>query len=181
VKRNLGLVGVAVGLIFVVLLTGCGNSVAQQEKEYKEQWTQVVNKFESRVTSDDKKANDLVGKNDIVGLRTLVASRLANVNDVMAQVFKLDPPKEYQRVQITTLYYLMALEDQLKAQNDVNDAVLSGNPTTDLKTILDGYTKHQADSTGRSGTRFGTEEGGYDNRGSRTKVEFKYTQKHNAE
>ena len=140
-KRNLGLVGVAVGLIFVVLLTGCGNSVAQQEKEYKEQWTQVVNKFESRVTSDDKKANDLVGKNDIVGLRTLVASRLANVNDVMAQVFKLDPPKEYQRVQITTLYYLMALEDQLKAQNDVNDAVLSGNPTTDLKTILDGYTK----------------------------------------
>lgn len=140
-KRILGLVGVAVGLIFVVLLSGCGNSTAQQEQQYKQQWTQVMNKFETRVTSDDTKANDLATKNDIVGLRSLINSRLANVNDVLAQVLKLDPPEKYQRVQITTLYYLMALEDQLKAQNDVNDAVLAGNPTTDLKTISDGYTK----------------------------------------
>ena len=140
-KRILGLVGVAVGLIFVVLLSGCGNSTAQQEQQYKQQWTQVMNKFETRVTSDDTKANDLATKNDIVGLRSLINSRLANVNDVLAQVLKLDPPEKYQRVQITTLYYLMALEDQLKAQNDVNDAVLAGNPTTDLKTISDGCTK----------------------------------------
>ena len=140
-KRILGLVGVAVGLIFVVLLSGCGNSVAQQEKEYKAQWTQVMDKFEVRVTSDDKTANDLAGKNDIVGLRNLINSRETSVSDVLAQVLKLDPPEKYQRVQITTLYYLMALEDQLKAQNDVNDAVLAGNPTTDLKTISDGYTK----------------------------------------
>jgi hypothetical protein len=140
-KRILGLVGVAVGLIFVVLLSGCGNSTAQQEQQYKQQWTQVMNKFETRVTSDDTKANDLATKNDIVGLRSLINSRLANVNDVLAQVLKLDPPEKYQRVQITTLYYLMALEDQLKAQNDVNDAALAGNPTTDLKTISDGYTK----------------------------------------
>ena len=100
-----------------------------------------MNKFETRVTSDDTKANDLATKNDIVGLRSLINSRLANVNDVLAQVLKLDPPEKYQRVQITTLYYLMALEDQLKAQNDVNDAALAGNQTTDLKTISDGYTK----------------------------------------
>ena len=125
----------------MVLLSGCGNSTAQQEQQYKQQWTQVMNKFETRVTSDDTKANDLATKNDIVGLRSLINSRLANVNDVLAQVLKLDPPEKYQRVQITTLYYLMALEDQLKAQNDVNDAALAGNPTTDLKTISDGYTK----------------------------------------
>jgi len=130
-----------VGLIFGVLLSGGGNSTAQQEQQYKQQWTQVMNKFETRVTSDDTKANDLATKNDIVGLRSLINSRLANVNDVLAQVLKLDPPEKYQRVQITTLYYLMALEDQLKAQNDVNDAALAGNPTTDLKTISDGYTK----------------------------------------
>ena len=101
-KRILGLVGVAVGLIFVVLLSGCGNSTAQQEQQYKQQWTQVMNKFETRVTSDDTKANDLATKNDIVGLRSLINSRLANVNDVLAQVLKLDPPEKYQRVQITT-------------------------------------------------------------------------------
>jgi hypothetical protein len=141
VKRNLGFVGVAVGLIFIVLLTGCGNSVAQKEKEYKDQWTQVMTKFETRVTSDDSKANDLVTKNDIVGLRSLITSRSANVSDVLSQVLKLNPPEKYQRVQITTLYYLMALKDQLKAQNDVNDAALANSPTTDLKTISDGYSK----------------------------------------
>lgn len=140
-KRNLGFIGVIAGLIFLLLLTGCGNSTAQQEKQYKEQWTKVASKFEERVAIDDKKANDLVAKNDIVGLRNLINSRLANVNDVMAQMFKLDPPEKYQRVQITTLYYLMALTDQLKAQNAVNDALLAGQPTTDLKTISDQYTK----------------------------------------
>jgi len=36
-QRNLGIAGIAAGLVFVVLLTGCGNSVAQQKKEYKQQ------------------------------------------------------------------------------------------------------------------------------------------------
>ena len=132
---------IVAGIILCTVLPGCGNSVAQQEKQYKDQWTQVASKFEERVAADDKKANDFVTKNDIVGLRNLITSRLANVNDVMAQMFKLDPPEKYQRVQITTLYYLMALTDQLKAQNAVNDALLAGSPTTDLKTISDQYIK----------------------------------------
>ena len=107
-----------------------------------------MSKFEKRVTSDDKKANDLVGKNDIVGLRNLINERLAGVKGILTQMLKLNPPEKYQRVQITTLYYLMALEDQLKAQNDVNDALISGNPTNDLKTISDDYTKRSKQSGG---------------------------------
>ena len=146
-KKHLAIYGVMVvsvivaGIILGLGLPGCGNSVAQQEKEYKEQWTRVASKFEERVAIDDKKANDFVAKNDIVGLRNLIISRLANVKDVTAQMFRLDPPEKYQRVQTTTLYYLMALQDQLKAQNAVNDALLAGQPTTDLKTISDQYTK----------------------------------------
>ena len=144
-KKHLGVFGVFVGLVLVagflliILLPGCDNSVAQQEKQYKDQWTQVASKFEKRVAVDDQKANDLVTKNDIVRLRNLITSRLANVNDVMSQMFKIEVPEKYRRVQITTLYYFMALTDQLKAQNAVNDAVIAGNPTTDLKTISDGY------------------------------------------
>jgi len=105
-----------------------------------------MSKFEKQVSVDDKQATDLVGKNDITGLRNRINERLASVNNILTQVLKLNPPETYQRVQITTLYYLMALEDQLKAQNDLNDAVLFGNPTNDLKTMSDGYTKRSQQS-----------------------------------
>lgn len=128
---------VIVGLIF--LIVGCGNSTSQQEATYKEQWTKLMNDFESKVNSDDTKANTLAQKNDIAGLYRLFNERQAYIKSVLAQILKLNAPEKYQNVQVYTLFYLLTLEQRLKAQNDVNQAVLAGNPTTDLNKIADNY------------------------------------------
>ena len=126
-----------VGLIYLVV--GCGNPTAQMEANYRKQWTTIMNKFESRGASDDLKANSLAKKNDIAGLYRFINERTDYVISVLTQVLKLDTPDKYRNVQVLTLFYLLTLEQRLKAQNDVNNAVLSGNPTGDLKKIADAY------------------------------------------
>jgi hypothetical protein len=128
---------VITGLVFLVV--GCGNSTAQKEATYKEQWTKQVNQFEKRVSSDDKKANALAEKNDMAGLFRLINERKAYVKTVQTQILKLNTPDKYQNVQILTLFYLLSLEQRLTAQNNLTEAILSGKPTTDLKTIADAY------------------------------------------
>jgi hypothetical protein len=114
---------VITGLVFLVV--GCGNSTAQKEATYKEQWTKQVNQFEKRVSSDDKKANALAEKNDMAGLFRLINERKAYVKTVQTQILKLNTPDKYQNVQILTLFYLLSLEQRLTAQNNLTEAILS--------------------------------------------------------
>jgi len=140
--KNSKFYGIAVLLIVAVLVftvIGCGNSTVQKENEYKDQWTEIMDKFESQVTSDDAKANAFVEKNDIAGLYDLINKREAYVKTVLRQILELFPPEKYQNVHILTLFYLYSLEGRLKAQNDLNKALLSGHPTTDLTKISDEY------------------------------------------
>ena len=98
-----------------------------------------MNEFQTRVNTDDQKATAYVQKNDISSLITLIKQRLSYVSDVSAEVMKLYPPADLRKLQALTTYYMVALQDQLKAQNDVNEALLSGKPTKDLTSIAEFY------------------------------------------
>jgi hypothetical protein len=89
------------------------------------------------VLTDDKKASELINKNDIAGVIKLVNQRILNVDEVTKKILALRPPEDFWKVHAVTLYYLASLRDQLNYQNDLNDAVLTGRPTQDLKTIAD--------------------------------------------
>ncbi|MBK5094002.1 MAG: hypothetical protein JJE48_10880, partial [Actinobacteria bacterium] len=78
-----------------------------------------------------------INKNDIAGVIKLVKQRISNVDEVTKKILVLRPPQDFWKVQAVTLYYLASLKDQLKDQNDLNDAVLTGKPTQDLKAIAD--------------------------------------------
>jgi hypothetical protein len=67
--------------------------------------------------------------------------RLSYVTDVLAEVMKLYPAADLRKLQALTIYYMVALQDQFKAQNDVNEALLSGKPTQDLTSIAEIYIK----------------------------------------
>lgn len=129
-------VACAVALTLLMQLLGCGGSdIESKQKSYSADWKTIMTAFQVRVTEDDKKASELVEKNDISGLIKLIDERIANVNEVIKEILGLYPPDDLQDLHATTLYYLTSLRDQLNAQNDLNEAVLSGKPTQDLQTI----------------------------------------------
>jgi hypothetical protein len=135
-------------LTAAVLVTGCDSEsqdIQSKQKQYKAGWLDVMEGFQARVNADDSKASQLVQKNDLPGLIDLIKRRTSNVDSVLGKVLPLYPPDEFRKLQATTLYYLVSLKDQFDAQNRLNEAILSGNPTTDLKTVAtDAAAKTQA-------------------------------------
>ena len=133
------LVSISISLLaFGAFSSGCGNGSGESSiEEYKKQWTEIMDSFQARVLTDDKKANELINKNDIAGVIKLVNQRILNVDEVTKKILVLRPPKDLRKVHAVTLYYLASLRDQLRYQNDLNDAVLTGKPTQDLKAIAD--------------------------------------------
>lgn len=133
------LVSISISLLaFGAFSSGCGSGSGESSAgEYKKQWTEIMDSFQDRVLTDDKKASELINKNDIAGVIKLVNQRILNVDEVTKKILALRPPKDFWKVHAVTLYYLASLRDQLNYQNDLNDAVLTGRPTQDLKTIAD--------------------------------------------
>jgi len=130
--------GCAVVVLLILLLLGVGVSRGpQSESSFKGDWKTVMSKFQSRVSADDKNAEDLVTKNDVSGLIALVNQRIANVDATTQEILKLYPPASMDKLQAITLFYLQSLKDQLTSQNGVNNAALAGQPITDLKKISD--------------------------------------------
>ncbi len=120
------------------LSSGCGGGSEQAlADQYKKQWTDIMNAFQTRVLADDKKTTALIDKNDAAGAIKLVNQRIANIDEVIDKILVLRPPKILWKVHATTLYYLCSLKDQLKATSEVYNAVLTGLPAKDLKTISD--------------------------------------------
>ena len=124
--------------LMLCLTAGCGgDSAAEKQKAYRAEWLETMKAFEARVSSDDKKASELAAKNDISGLMKLVRLRSAHMDEVIGEVLALYPPDELRVLQAVTLYYLVSLKKQLEDQNLLNDAILSGRPAGDLKSISD--------------------------------------------
>jgi len=120
------------------LSSGCGGSSEQaQADQYKKQWTDIMNAFEARVTTDDKKNAALVEKNEVTGVIKLMNQRIANLDEVTGKIVLLKPPRNLWKVHAVTLYYLSSLKDQFTNQNNFYNAVLTGLPAGDLKTIAD--------------------------------------------
>lgn len=121
-----------------VLSSGCGGSSEQAlADKYKKQWTDIMNAFQVRVLADDKKTTALIEKNDAAGVIKLVSRRIANIDEVTGKILVLQPSKDLRKVHAITLYYLSSLKDQFKNQNDFYNAVVTGLPSNDLKTISD--------------------------------------------
>lgn len=121
----------------VFLACGCGESRAGKQKEYRSEWTRIMNGFEAQVEKDDKKAQEMIGNGDTPGVIKLLEQRIDNVWDVYDEIVQLYPPDDLRILHALTLYYLTSVVDQLTAQNALNEAALSGKPTGDLKTIAD--------------------------------------------
>ena len=120
------------------LSSGCGGSSEQaQADQYKKQWTDIMNAFEARVTTDDKKNAALVEKNEVTGVIKLMNQRIANLDEVTGKIVLLKPPRNLWKVHAVTLYYLTSLEGQFNDLSEFYNAVLTGLPATDLKTIAD--------------------------------------------
>ena len=120
------------------LSSGCGGSSEQaQADQYKKQWTDIMNAFEARVSTDDKKNAALVEKNEVTGVIKLMNQRIANLDEVTGKIVLLKPPRNLWKVHAVTLYYLSSLKDQFTNQNNFYNAVLTGLPAGDLKTIAD--------------------------------------------
>ena len=132
---------------------GCTESMQEKQEEYSTEWSEIFSGFQKRVASDDRKAEELVKKNDISGLISLVNGRLVNVDQVYQKVLDLYPGKEMWKLHSTSLYYLTSLKEQLEYQNDVNEAVLSGKPVQDLTQIA----SDQAAKTKQVGAELGAE------------------------
>jgi len=122
-------------LAFGVLSSGCGSSQPSSAKEYKKQWTEIMDAFQTRVAADDKKTTALIEKKDVAGVIKLVNQRIANVDEVFGKIIVLRPPVELRKVHAETLYYFTSLKDQFNYQNDFYNAVLTGLPAKDLQTI----------------------------------------------
>jgi hypothetical protein len=120
------------------LSSGCGGSSEQAlADQYKKQWTDIMNAFQTRVLADDKKNTALIDKNDAAGAIKLVNQRIAHIDEVTDKILVLRPPKDLWKVHAITLYYLSSLKDQFKDTNEFYNAVLTGLPSKDLKTISD--------------------------------------------
>lgn len=120
----------ALALAVAVMVTGCGNN-------YKSQYIDAVSQFESQVSKDDAKLSDLAAKNDVEGLIGLNRDRSKVVEDTFNKVIALTPPADLRKLHALTLYYLIAIEDQIAAQNDLYEAIIKGTPTDDLKKMVE--------------------------------------------
>lgn len=144
-SRRVKITSVLAALCLVALLAagvlaagGCQSEQQRKAKEFKAQWTKIIEEFQTRVTKDDNKAEALVEKSDLPGVISLVKARIAHVDNTLAQLLALYPPQELRKLQGLSAYYLVALEDRLQAQNAYYEALLSGTqPTKDLQTIMD--------------------------------------------
>lgn len=134
-------------LTCAVLLPGCGQSTADKQKEYRAEYKEIINAFQTRVTKDEAKAKQLLESNDATGLIKLNNQRLAGINTTFGKLLVLYPPDDLRRVHAETLYYLVAVMDQLQAQNAYFEAVLAGKPSGDLETIA-GSATTKAQSVG---------------------------------
>lgn len=139
-RRNFIAAAITVTIILSlasVFVCGCAESREQKQKDYRVQWQDSMNAFEERVAADDEKAQKLIEENDTAGVIKLIEERVENVWDVYDEIVVLDPPDDLRRLHALTLYYLTTVVEQLEAQNALNEAVLSGKPVTDLKTIAE--------------------------------------------
>jgi len=132
-----------VALVLVALLTagvlifaGCESEQQAKEKEFQANWTKIVEAFQAQVAKDDQKGQALVNKNDLAGVIRLVKARIASVDNTLSELLALYPPDSLRKLQGLSVYYLITLEDRLRAQNAVYEALLSGTPTQDLQTVL---------------------------------------------
>lgn len=123
--------------IFLFLICGCGQSLEQKQKEYKTEWTDIMNKYEERIAADDKKVQKLASEENNAGVIKLLDERIAYVWSVYDEIAVLEPTAEFRELHALTLYYLTSVVAQLEAQTDLNEAVLAGKPTDDLKTIAE--------------------------------------------
>ncbi len=112
-------------------LVGCGNPT----ESYKSQWVDTMSDFEAQVAKDDQKSAELVQNNDAAGLISLVDKRLKFADDTYDKLVVLRPPAALRDLHATTLFYLVSIKNQLKANSDFYDAARAGKPTTDLQTI----------------------------------------------
>lgn len=121
-------------LIGILILQGCYG------KSYPNAYKEIIDRFEERVTRDDKHAEDLAKNNDLSGLIKLNSSRKRYVSETLKELIELDPGTDYVRLHALTLYYLVAIEDQIDAQNNYYDALSTGKPSQDLQKIADSMT-----------------------------------------
>ncbi|MBU4359283.1 MAG: hypothetical protein KJ907_01610 [Actinobacteria bacterium] len=128
-------VGVAVCCVVVIvaslLLAGCGKDTGE---EYRTEWKTIMDGFFKKLNVDDEKAQKLSEEGDVGGVIQLVNERINGIDDTLTLMMELKPTREYQRLQILTEYFMIMLIDQLEAQNDLNKAGVSGEPTEDLVT-----------------------------------------------
>jgi hypothetical protein len=118
------------------LVAGCGDSTLSAQ-EYKARWAGIMDPFETRIEKDDRKANELLAKNDLGAVTALLNRRIAGVDETLDMVARLRPPPELRDLHAITLYELFAVKQQLQTQNNLNDAIRKDEPTTDLVTIAD--------------------------------------------
>jgi hypothetical protein len=114
-------------------LAGCGNPT----ESYKSQWVDTMSAFEAQVAKDDQKSAELAKNNDAAGLLNLVDKRNRYVDDTYDKLVVLRPPPDLRDLHATTLFYLVSIKNQLKANSDFYDAARAGKPTTDLQTIAE--------------------------------------------
>src|SRR5674476_75075 len=93
---------VALLLAGVLLYAGCQSDQQAKQQQFKEQWTKIMDQFQAQVAVDDKKATDLVNKNDITALIKLTKERVASTQDVLGQILALYPPTELRKLQALT-------------------------------------------------------------------------------
>lgn len=119
------------------LVGGCG-----MRDQYKSEWVNTMSEFESQVSKDDTKANDLTRQNDISGLIDLLTQRSKFVDQTYDRIVVLRPSTPDQKdLHAATLFYLTSVKDQLKTNKDYYEALREGKPTNDLKTIAEDAAK----------------------------------------
>jgi hypothetical protein len=128
-------------LVLGVLFVGCGSSSQQSAEQYRNQWKSIMETFYTKLQADDKKAEQLASQKNNAAIIQLVNGRVNGVEATMGQILALKPPAQYRKLDAITLYFMVALMDQLQAQNDLNKATVSGQPTTDLVTKVDNLSK----------------------------------------
>lgn len=124
-------------LLVLYLCVWRGDSKSDMEKGYEKNWRSEMKEFDDRLSEDDKKAEAFLEKEDLSSVIILVRERIAYLEEFIGRFLDLYPPPDLRRLHVATLHYLYTLVDQLETQNDLNEAVLAGNPTTDLKAIAD--------------------------------------------
>ena len=135
----------AIAVIAAFLVAGCGTS---QEEVYRTEWKDMMQEFFKKLDADDKKAEKLSSENDIAGVVKLVNERIKGIESTLDKLMELKPTPELQRLQILTEYFMITLIDQLEAQNELNKAGISGQPTGDLSTKVQ-YTQNRMAAAGQ--------------------------------